>query len=262
MAPGIALRRRNQESPRAIARHLPLPDLIEIAQQVFAPDGGVVQARFQRDQLVIDDVAQLPRAARPRLQIIPAALLRVVAEGSLVELIELHGDRRRQPRAGRFGQNAHAAVKRLVVARWASRNRRTEWMEMPVLPAAVRSAAIAVPIMFISCIRIGVDIRLDGVEPRRHEHARRGRSLLVHVVDDLRMPDVVQLRDGQPRFRLREDVPVAIVIVADILVIELRRRDAFVRRAQRLAIPVAHDVHAVGIERGHQDEDRVLEDRS
>ena len=86
-----------------------------------------------------------------------------------------------------------------------------------------------------------VDVGLDRVEPWRNEHARRTGALLVHVVDNLRMPDVVKLRDGGARFRLREDVPVAIVIVSHIFVIELRRAGAFacvpsVLRYQRVTI--------------------------
>ncbi len=80
----------------------------------------------------------------------------------------------------------------------------------------------------------------------------------MHVVDDLRMPDILQFR-REARFGLRENVPVAIVVVADVLVIELRRRRAFIRRAQRLAIPARHDIHSVGILRRHQHDDHVVE---
>jgi len=47
--------------------------------------------------------------------------------------------------------------------------------------------------------------------------------MLVHIVDNLGMPDVVKFRDGRAGFRLRENIPVAIVIVADIFVIEFGR---------------------------------------
>ena len=61
------------------------------------------------------------------------------------------------------------------------------------------------------------------------------------------MPDVENLVDDQLRLDLRERVPVAIVVVAGVLVVELRRIGAFVRRAQGLLIPVVDDVHAVRI---------------
>ena len=75
------------------------------------------------------------------------------------------------------------------------------------------------------------------------------------------MPDVVELADDQPRLRLRQDIPVAIIIVPDVFVIKLRRRSSLERRAQRLAVPARHDIDAVGIERGRKQEDCVLQYR-
>src|SRR2546430_12021820 len=69
------------------------------------------------------------------------------------------------------------------------------------------------------------------------------------VVDYLRVPDVVNLVDGDLRLNLSEGIPVAVVIVAHILVIELRRTCSFVWRSQRLVIPVLNDVYTIGIER-------------
>ena len=73
-----------------------------------------------------------------------------------------------------------------------------------------------------------------GVQPSRmevaggpEEETRAERSLLVNVVDNLRMPDVENLVDDQLRFDLREGVPVAIVVVAGVLVIKLGRIGAF-----------------------------------
>ncbi len=81
----------------------------------------------------------------------------------------------------------------------------------------------------------------------------------MYVVDDLRMPDVENLIDDELRLDLGERVPVAIVIVARVLVIELGRIGSFVRRAQSLLIPVVDDVDAVRIRRRHQQNDRVLQ---
>src|SRR5688572_18454451 len=82
----------------------------------------------------------------------------------------------------------------------------------------------------------------------------------MYVVNDMRMPDVVDLVDSKLRLDLRERVPVAIVIVTYILVIKLRRLGSFIRRAERLVIPVLDDVDAVGIERWHEEDDRIIED--
>ena len=69
----------------------------------------------------------------------------------------------------------------------------------------------------------------------------------------------MDLIDSDLGFDLREGVPVAIVIVPGVLVVNRRRLAAFVRCAQRLVVPVLHNVHAIGIQRWHQQDDRVLE---
>ena len=72
---------------------------------------------------------------------------------------------------------------------------------------------------------------------------------LMHVVHDLRMPFVFERR-RIPRLRLRENIPVAIIVVAHIVVIQFRRRRPIPRRPARLPIPLGHDVHAIRILRG------------
>ncbi len=64
-----------------------------------------------------------------------------------------------------------------------------------------------------------VDVRIHGIHPRWNEYTRCKRTLLVDIVDDLRMPHVLELRNGVARFGLGKNVPIAIVIVADVLVI-------------------------------------------
>jgi len=81
----------------------------------------------------------------------------------------------------------------------------------------------------------------------------------VDVVDDLRVPDVMDFIDCQLRFDLRKGVPVAIVIVADVLVIKLGRLGAFVRRAESFVVPIFDDVDAVRIQAGYKQNDRILE---
>jgi len=82
----------------------------------------------------------------------------------------------------------------------------------------------------------------------------------VQIEDDLRMPDVVELGDGEARFSLREEIPVAVEVVAGVLVAEPRRRRALERRAQGLSVPAGDQVQAIGIERGHEQKDGVIED--
>jgi len=81
----------------------------------------------------------------------------------------------------------------------------------------------------------------------------------MNVVDDLRMPDVENLVDDQLRLDLRERIPVAIVVMAGVLVIKLGRVGAFVWRAQSFLILVVDDIDAVRICGRHEQNDRVLE---
>ena len=90
-------------------------------------------------------------------------------------------------------------------------------------------------------------VRLDGLHVRRQEEPRADLALLVDVVDDLRVPDVVDLIDRELRLDLRKGVPVAVVVVADVFVIKLGRLGAFERRAERFVVPVFDDIDAVGI---------------
>ena len=81
----------------------------------------------------------------------------------------------------------------------------------------------------------------------------------MYVVDDLRMPGVVNLVDGELRFNLREGVPVAVVIVACVLVVELGRIGAFERSVECFVVPVLNDVYAVRVELGNEKNDRIVE---
>ena len=67
-----------------------------------------------------------------------------------------------------------------------------------------------------------MDVDVVRLLERRHEDARSGRALLMHVVRDRRLVGVLHLLDHQPRFFLREHEPVAVVVVARVLVIQVR----------------------------------------
>ena len=66
-----------------------------------------------------------------------------------------------------------------------------------------------------------VDVGIVRIVEGRHEDPRRRRPLLMHVVRDDRLERAVDLLHREPRFDLREHEPVAIVVVADVLVIEV-----------------------------------------
>ena len=85
-----------------------------------------------------------------------------------------------------------------------SRNRRRRESHIPVLPAAVRSDAHRRADHIHLLREDRVNVGFDRVEPRRNEHTRRIGPLLMHVVNNFRMPEVVKLRDSGARFRLCE----------------------------------------------------------
>ncbi len=92
----------------------------------------------------------------------------------------------------------------------------------PPLPSPISAVAIACPTSACCCARIGWMFDVVRLLERRHEDARSGRALLMHVVRDRRLVGVLHLLDHHPRFFLREHEPVAVVVVARVLVIEVR----------------------------------------
>ena len=86
---------------------------------------------------------------------------------------------------------------------------------------------------------------------------------LVLVIDDLREP-LARTAACETCARLREvhHEPVAIVIVAGVLLIEMRERREFVRRADILAVPVRDPIQAVGIDDRDLQQDDVVADRA
>ena len=104
-----------------------------------------------------------------------------------------------------------------------------------------------------------IDIRLHRIHIRRDEDTTAVGTLLMNVVDDGWRPRRVQRIKDHPLLHLRERIPVTVVVVARVVVIDLRRLRAFRRRAERLPIPIAHDVDAVGVLTGYQHDDRFLQ---
>ncbi len=104
-----------------------------------------------------------------------------------------------------------------------------------------------------------VHVRIERLGERRHEDARAVAALLMHVVRDDRLVLVLDVFDVHARFFLREHEPVAVVVVADVFVIQVRI-DALERRALRLVPVIDHQHLAVGILRRHHQHDAVVED--
>ena len=80
------------------------------------------------------------------------------------------------------------------------------------------------------------------------------------VVEDDREPLLVELLGEDARLLLREHEPVAVVVVADVLLVEPRHGAAFPGRAERLLVPVDHEIEPVRIRARDEDDDAVVED--
>ena len=105
----------------------------------------------------------------------------------------------------------------------------------------------------------GVDVGVDRLRVGRHEDPRAGRAHLVLVEPDLREPLVVDgPRDGL-RLLLREHEPVAVVVVAHVVVVEPRHPPALVLRAEVLPVPLGLHHQAVGIEGGDEEEHHLVQ---
>ena len=94
---------------------------------------------------------------------------------------------------------------------------------------------------------------------RRHRQSHAAAALLVHVVKHLRKIFGVERRTDIATFLLGYHVPVTIVVVSDVLVIQPRHRAAFERCAESFLVPVDDHLHAIGIGRWDEQDDRVLQ---
>ena len=103
-------------------------------------------------------------------------------------------------------------------------------------------------------------VAADRLRERRQPDARRKRRRLVVHVDDVRLPVAPGLLDD-PRLDHVQHVGVAVVVVADVLLIELRQSGQLIRRPDVRHVPFAHHLLAVGIDRRPQHQNHVVEDR-
>ena len=96
------------------------------------------------------------------------------------------------------------------------------------------------------------------VAERRREHHRTGRARLVVVVHDLREPGQVHPPVHVRGLVLVRDVEVAVVVVADVLLVEARDVHPARLGIGVLHVPVGDELHAVRV-RVHEDDDHVVQ---
>jgi hypothetical protein len=104
-----------------------------------------------------------------------------------------------------------------------------------------------------------VHVGIDGIGEGRDEHARPLGAHLVLVDEDLRIPLVIDGAIEGAGLELGEHVPVAIVVVAGVVMVEPGQASAVVLGAGVFAVVVDDHLLAVGIERGDQQQHDVVE---
>ncbi len=103
------------------------------------------------------------------------------------------------------------------------------------------------------------DTRIRRVVKWRYHQPRAGLAHLMNVVHDLREPLLPEKLGDRLCLDEIEHEPVAVVVVAGVMVIKLGWCGALAFCAECFAVPVGDDVYAVGIRRRYQQQDGVIE---
>ena len=104
----------------------------------------------------------------------------------------------------------------------------------------------------------GVEVGVERIAEGGDEEPLLRRALLVDVPVDLRVPDLVEELGDDLRLSLRQHEPVAVVVVAGVVLVELQEPRALVRRTDVLAIPARDVVEPIGVERRGEQDDHIL----
>ncbi len=104
-----------------------------------------------------------------------------------------------------------------------------------------------------------IHVGIVRVHERREEKSETKVAHLVEVKHYLRVPDIVELLDGQPVFNQVQHEPVAVVVVTCVFLVNERRRRTLIGRAQSVLIPVHNQIQTVWIKGRHKQQDDVLQ---
>ena len=224
----------------------------EVHQQPLAVARGIVEHRAIERPLIFEAVAEVPVARADRHRLVVARELRVGDERDLL---------RRRP-AGDLGQQAD----RIVEIGDRSLH--------PVVPGGIRRRAAHPRSRLLlrdepavhrraKLLKLGHDDRgviiVERIAERRDEHHHAGGAGLVLVEDDLREPFAEQHPVDRHRLRHLRHEAVAVVIVADVFLVETRERfELALRRIGVAHVPVGDQLQPVGIVVAEQD-DRVVQ---
>ena len=176
------------------------------------------------------------------------------------QLIGRDRDRRRDPHARGFGQQADGVVAErgrvLVAGPVVVVERVLQHARAPVFFERQRHR---VPEQAGDPPDQRIVVAIDRIDVRRHEEARAARTHLVHRQEHLRMPAPVEEGRQRPVLRHVHHERVAVDVVADVVVVQPRHVAALELGALPLAIPVDGDDVAVGIERREEDQHHVAQ---
>ena len=199
------------------------------------------------DAVVRDDVRERPLATRPRHRMAVAGNAGIKPPPD-AQVFLRDGDRRGNAATRGLAEDAHAAVVVLIGA-----GRRVGIEDNPRSDACFAMGGEGLRhrgAEHVDLLREDrVYIRVIRVNKWRHEVAWAVGHHLVQVVDNMRVPDIVNLLHRQPVLYLRQHEPVAVVVVARVGLVNLRRRATFKRGVKRARVPVMDEIPAIRVER-------------
>ena len=243
-------RRRGRPRILTAALDRPSPHRVDVVEQVLPVARRVVDDRAVERDRIVDRLLEPPLLRCDRVGEIPV--------GYLALDDERNPHRRRA--ADRLCQDGDDVVKVAGVAN-------------PAVPPAVvraagchRGAGLSLgrqPLVHVRAERLQaedeqrVEIVVVGVALRRGPDDGAGRPALVVVVENLRQPVVVEDAVDVLRLGLSRREEVAVVVVADVLLIEPRQaRGAALQRIRIPHVPIGDEVVAVRV--GVDEEDDAL----
>ena len=242
---------------------LPLGLQVGVAQDPLPVPRGDVHRGDRGHLLLLHNVAEAPPAALPRVRVPDLlAVVRKTAVGTPLQLVRLEvGGRGVAPGPGRLGEHArHVVEGRDPVPPEVPPPRVNGPVDDPLdalLLGRVGHVG-AEPVHLAPHQRVGVGP--NWLRVGRHVEPRAVVAHLVVVDVGLRHPLPKQNLADVPRLDCVLHVGVAVVVVADVVVIEPRHRDALVVGALRPPVPVGDHLRPVGVQAREDDRDGILPD--
>ena len=247
--------------------------LVDLLEQLLAMIGRSFKQCHRRDQLIVDDVAEGPLPSHPRARILSAGsdiarrrqrLVRILHLAALLPLkILVRRGRRaaglrlslfngtRNSRACDFSQQSH-----LIVPPAAPRHRSlpkvcvSRVVNDPFLACGLQRRRLGLAENSVPTINERMHILIYRIGSRHHEYPRTLAPHLMLVQPHRRKPVVPQHTRGQLTLLLGKHVHIAVVVVADVRMIEPRQRTRFVFGADVLVVPVGNDDLTVRVQTG------------